>query len=196
MAVPFVGLTGGLGAGKSTALAQLESLGAAVLSADTVVHELYSDGAVAHAVRERFGNGVFDGEKLDRRALAVRVFDHDDDRRWLEQLLWPLVARRAEEFRARAARRVPPPRAVVVEAPLLFEAGSPSRYAATIAVIAADELRAQRLGERDQTHLGEREARQLSQAEKARRATHVVVNDGTVEQLRQQLSAVLDQLGR
>ena len=84
----------------------------------------------------------------------------------------------------------------MVEAPLLFEAGSPSRYAATIAVIAADELRAQRLGGRDQTHLGEREARQLSQAEKARRATHVVVNDGTVEQLRQQLSAVLDQLGR
>jgi len=56
MAVPFVGLTGGLGAGKSTALAQLESLGAAVLSVDEVVHELYGDPAVAQAVRERFGD--------------------------------------------------------------------------------------------------------------------------------------------
>jgi dephospho-CoA kinase len=147
-------------------------------------------------VRERFGGEVFAGEEVDRRALAARVFDHDDDRHWLEQLLWPLVARRTEEFHAQAAARMPPPRAVVVEAPLLFEAGAPSRYTATIAVVAADELRAERLAGRDQASLSQREALQLPQAEKARRATHVVVNDGTVEQLREQLAGVLDQLSR
>ncbi len=196
MAVPFVGLTGGLGAGKSTALAQLELLGAAVLSADDVVHELYGDPAVARAVRERFGDEIFDGEEVDRRALAVRAFADEVDRRWLEQLLWPLVGRRAEEFHTQASQRLPAPRAVVIEAPLLFESGSQSRYTATIAVVAADEIRARRLRGRDQAQLREREARQLSQAAKARRATHVVVNDGTIEELREQLSAVLDRLGR
>jgi dephospho-CoA kinase len=196
MAVPFVGLTGGLGAGKSTALAELQALGAAVLSADDVVHELYGDHAVAGALRERFGDEVFDGEDVDRRALAVRVFADEHDRRWLEALLWPLVGRRAQEFHTQASQRVPAPRAVVLEAPLLFESESQSRYTATIAVIAADEIRAQRLAGRDQAQLREREARQLSQSAKARRATYVVVNDGTVAQLREQLSAVLEQLGR
>jgi dephospho-CoA kinase len=196
MAVPFVGLTGGLGAGKSTALAALEQLGAVVLSADAVVHELYEHANVVQAVRERFGGEVFDGERVDRQALAVRVFEHDDERVWLEGLLWPMVAQRTEEFYARASRRVPPPRAAVVEAPLLFEAGTQARYTATIAVVADDALRAERLGQRDQTQLARREARQLPQHEKARRASYVVVNDGTVAQLREQLSAVLGKLGR
>jgi dephospho-CoA kinase len=195
VAVPFVGLTGGLGAGKSTALAELEALGAAVLSADTVVHELYREPAVASAVRARFGDAVFGpGEQVDRGALAARVFGSDEDRAWLEQLLWPLVARRTEDFYAEASRRDPPPRAVVVEAPLLFEGGGQSRYSATIAVITDDAIRARRLSARGQSQLAEREARQLPQAEKARRASHVIVNDGTVEELRAQLAAVLEQL--
>jgi dephospho-CoA kinase len=194
MAVPLVGLTGGIGAGKSTALAELESLGAAVLSADAVVHDLYGDRAVVTAVRERFGREVFEGEAVDRGALAARVFVHEEDRRWLEQLLWPLVAAATEAFYADTARRMPPPRAAVVEAPLLFEASSQGRYDATIAVVADDRLRAARTGARDQVGLAQREARQLSQPEKARRATYVVVNDGTVEQLREQLATVLDRL--
>ncbi|MGA3362361.1 MAG: dephospho-CoA kinase [Solirubrobacteraceae bacterium] len=195
MAVAFVGLTGGLGAGKSTALAQLEGLGAAVLSADAVVHELYEEEAVAAAVRARFGGEVFDGDAVDRRMLAKRVFDSDEHRRWLEQLLWPRVGERIEAFRAQASARVPPPPAVVVEAPLLFEAGSQSRYDATIAVVADDDLRAQRLAGRDQQRLLEREALQLPQVEKARLATHVVVNDGSVAELREQLAAVLAAVG-
>ncbi len=195
MAVPFVGLTGGLGAGKSTALAELESLGAVVLSADAVVHELYREPEVAAAVRSRFGDGVFDSSgAVDRGALGARVFASDDDRAWLEQLLWPLVAQRTEDFHARASRREPPPRAAVVEAPLLFEGGGEGRYSATIAVIADDDVRLRRLGARGQSQRAEREARQLPQAEKAHRATHVVVNDGTVEELRAQLAAVLERL--
>ncbi len=194
MAVPFVGLTGGLGAGKSTALAQLESLGAAVLSADEVVHGLYGEAAVARAVRERFGDEVFAGEDVDRAALAARVFANDSDRAWLEQLVWPLVVGATEDFYERASRRTPPPRAAVVEAPLLFEAGTPERFDATIAVVADDALRRERIGGREQAAVEQREARQLPQEEKARRATHVVVNDGSVSDLREQLVAVLDRL--
>jgi dephospho-CoA kinase len=194
MAVPFVGLTGGLGAGKSTALAEFAALGAAVLSSDAVVHELYDTAGVADAVRERFGSEVFAGERVDRGALARRVFASEDDRLWLEQLLWPMVARRAQEFHEQASRREPPPPAAVVEAPLLFESGAASRYQATIAVVADDALRAARIASRDQAALGSREARQLPQAEKARRATYVVVNDGSLEELRASLADVLEQL--
>ena len=194
MAVPFVGLTGGLGAGKSTALAEFAALGAAVLSSDAVVHELYDTAGVADAVRERFGSEVFAGERVDRGALARRVFASEDDRLWLEQLLWPMVARRAQEFHEQASRREPPPPAAVVEAPLLFESGAASRYQATIAVVADDALRAARIASRDQAALASREARQLPQAEKARRATYVVVNDGSLEELRASLAHVLEQL--
>jgi dephospho-CoA kinase len=194
MAVPFVGLTGGLGAGKSTALAELAALGAAVLSADAVVHELYETRTVTDAVRGRFGDGVFDGERVDRAALATRVFENDGDRVWLEQLLWPLVRQRGEEFYAEASRRAPPPCAAVVEAPLLFEAGAEDRFAATVAVVADDALRASRIAARDQAQLALREARQLPQGEKARRATYVVVNDGSVAELRERLAEVLEKL--
>jgi dephospho-CoA kinase len=193
MAVPFVGLTGGLGAGKSTALAELADLGAVVLSSDVVVHELYDTVAVADAVRERFGSEVFAGDRVDRSAIARRVFASEEDRLWLEQLLWPMVAERAQEFHEQACRGEPPPRAAVVEVPLLFEAGAAPRFQATIAVVADDALRATRIAARDQVALASREARQLPQAEKARRATYVVVNDGTVEELRASLADVLDQ---
>lgn len=198
MAVPLVGLTGGLGAGKTTALAELAELGAVVLSADDVVRELYADAAVRDAVRERFGDEVFDGARVERVTLAARVFAHDEDRRWLEQLLWPLVAQRAQEFHDEASSRVPPPRAAVFEAPLLFEADSQARYAATIAVIAEDSVRAERLGARPRgrTQLAQRDAHQLPQEEKARRATYVIVNNGSVAELREQLAAVLERLGR
>jgi dephospho-CoA kinase len=196
MAVPFVGLTGGLGAGKSTALAELAALGAAVLSADAVVHELYETPTVREAVRGRFGDEVFAGERVDRAALATRVFEADDDRVWLEQLLWPLVRQRGQEFYAETSRRAPPPRAAVVEAPLLFEADAEGLYAATLAVLADDALRASRIAARGQGQLALREARQLPQQEKARRATYVVVNDGSVAELRERLSEVLDKLSR
>lgn len=196
MAVPLVGLTGGLGAGKSTALAELASLGAAVLSADAVVHELYGEKAVADAVRARFGDEVFDGVEIDRRALGERAFANEDDRHWLEALLWPLVAQRTAEFYEQASASVPPPPAVVVEAPLLFEAGAESRFAATVAVVADDGLRAQRIAGRDQAALARRDALQLPQQEKARRATHVVANDGTVAELRGRLAEVLAALRR
>ncbi len=72
--VPFVGLTGGIGAGKSTALAALERLGAAVISSDAVVHELYGGDELRDAVVERWGAEVAPGGVVDRAALARRAF--------------------------------------------------------------------------------------------------------------------------
>lgn len=192
---PFVALTGGIGAGKSTALAALERLGATVISSDAVVHELYGSAAVRDAVLERFGPEVAPDGVVDRAALAARVFASDADRVWLEQLLWPAVQQRVAEWRERSARIEPQPRVLVVEVPLLFEAGSDRMYDATIAVIADEAVREERARERGHQALAQREARQLSQQEKAARSTFVVVNDGSVEELESKLSSILAMLG-
>jgi dephospho-CoA kinase len=194
VAVPFVGLTGGLGAGKSTALAALERLGAAVLSTDAVVHELYRSPTVRTKIRERWGDSAFDGQHVDRAAIARLIFSAPDQRGWLEALLWPLVGDRVEVFRDEVLSRLPRPIAGVVETPLLFEAGVEARFDATIAVIASDQLRAERIAARDQQELAAREARQFSQDEKASRASYVVVNDGTIADLDEALRAILVEL--
>jgi dephospho-CoA kinase len=192
--IPFVGLTGGIGAGKSTALDALERLGAAVLSTDRVVHELYQETEVQTAVAERFGGEVLSDGAVDRPALARLAFATEDGRAWLEQLLWPRVGERMVAWRQGLRSASPTPRAAVVEVPLLFESGMDHGFDATIAVIADEEVRHARASARGHEALDERAARQLPQQEKAQRATYSVVNDGSVHELERKLSAILDML--
>ena len=192
--IPFVGLTGGIGAGKSTALDALERLGAAVLSTDQVVHELYEDAAVQAAVAERFGPEVVRDGAVDRPALARLAFASEDGRVWLEQLLWPRVGERMVAWREALQAAGQPPRAAVVEVPLLFESGLDHGFDATVAVIADEEVRHARASARGHEALDERGARQLSQQEKSQRATYTVLNDGSVPDLERKLSAILDML--
>ena len=166
-----------------------------MLSTDRVVHELYDSPDVVEAVRSRFGDAVISDGVVDRSALARRAFATDEDRAWLEGLLWPRVGSRMAQWRSDLERRSDPPRAAVVEVPLLFEAGMQDAFDATIAVVASEELRASRAGARGHEALEERSARQLTQEEKAHRATYVVVNDGTVEALDSKLSELLEMLG-
>jgi dephospho-CoA kinase len=170
----------------------LERLGAATLSTDAVVHQLYEDPEVVGEVRERFGDGVIGGDgAVDRGALASSAFATPEDREWLEGLLWPRVGARIAEWRESALAAEPAPAALIVEVPLLFESGMNDGFDATIAVIAPEPLRAERAGVRGHEALAERGARQLSQEEKAQRATYTVVNDGEVSELQDKLSAVL-----
>ncbi|MEA2292057.1 MAG: dephospho-CoA kinase [Solirubrobacteraceae bacterium] len=193
-APPFVGLTGGIGAGKSEALAALERLGAATISADAVVHELYADPEVIAAVRGRWGDAVAPGGAVDRSAVASRAFADPAERAWLEGLLWPRVGARIAAWREEQSIRRPAPPALVVETPLLFEAGLESGYDATIAVVADEAVRARRAAARGHTAVDERNARQLSQEEKAARATYPVENSGTIDELQEKLSGVLAKL--
>jgi dephospho-CoA kinase len=195
-AVPFVGLTGGLAAGKSTALAALERLGAATLSTDEVVRELYDSDEVRAAVVERWGAEVAPDGKVDRHAVARKAFASDEERKWLEELLWPRVGQRVWDWRLQVSARTPPPAAVVVETPLLFEAGMDGIYDATVAVVAPEPIRAARAAERGHAAVDERAARQLPQEEKARRATYTVENSGSVEDLEARLAEVLRELAQ
>jgi len=193
-AVPFVGLTGGVGAGKSTALSALERLGAATLSTDAVVHDLYASDAVRAAVVERFGPDVAPNGAVDRATLATRAFATPEDRAWLEGMLWPRVGERIAAWREAEAARDPAPVAMVVEVPLLFEAGMEGAFDATIAVVADEDVRARRASGRGHEAVDERVARQLPQDEKARRADHAVHNDGSIEDLDRNLSVILGML--
>jgi dephospho-CoA kinase len=194
--VPVIGLTGGMGAGKSTALASLERLGAAVLSSDAIVHELLGQPQLRARIVGRFGPEVAPDGTVDRTALARCAFGNDDDRSWLEGLLWPLVGARADTWISEVRARSPRPRAAVIEVPLLFESGEIDGYDATIAVIAEEELRRERASRRGHALGDERAARQLPQEEKARLATFVVHNDGTEKDLERELSEVLDKLAQ
>jgi dephospho-CoA kinase len=165
-----------------------------VLSTDRVVHELYESDDVVEAVRRRFGEAVAPGGVVDRAEVARRAFATPEDREWLEGLLWPRVGSRMQSWRAALSSAADQPAAAVVEVPLLFESGLDGVFDATIAVIADEDVRAGRAGARGHEALAERSARQMSQQEKAHRATYVVVNDGTVQELEGKLSSVLEML--
>ncbi len=193
--VPLVGLTGGMGAGKSTALAALKRQGAEVLSTDEVVHKLYGSAAVREAVVERWGAELAPGGVIDRTAVADRAFASQEDRAWLEGLIWPLVGERIGAWLERTRARMPAPRAAVIEVPLLFESGMDGGCDATIAILSEEALVRERTAGRAHGAVEERAARQLPALEKARRATYVVENNGSEDELERKLSAVLENLG-
>ena len=194
--VLFVGLTGGLGAGKSTALAALEELGAATLSTDVVVHELLGTDVLRQQIGDRFGPEVVRDGAVDRGALATRVFESTEHREWLEGLLWPRVGERVAGWRTEVEAVQPPPPAAVVEVPLLFEAGMEAGFDHTIAVVADEAVRAERAGSRGHNAVEGRTGRQLTQEEKAQRADFSVRNDGTLQELKAELSRVLATMKR
>ena len=187
-----MGLTGGIGAGKSEALRALRRLGAATLSSDAVVHELLESDEVRDRLVERLGSDVAPGGAVDRQKVAEAVFARPEQRGWLEGELWPRVARRIAAWREEAAAGRPP--AVVVEVPLLFEAGMEAAFDRTVAVVAPEELRARRASERGHAGLEDRSSRQLPQSEKAERADYVVHNEGDIGELEQKLSRLLETL--
>jgi dephospho-CoA kinase len=193
--IAFVGLTGGIAAGKSEALDALERLGAATLSSDAVVHEILTTDEARDALVERFGPEVAPDGKVDRDRLGELVFGDPEKREWLEGYLWPKVGQRMFEWRSELDAREDPPRAAVVEVPLLFESGMEQAFDHTIAVTATDDLREERMRERGHTGVASREQRQLPQEEKSQRADFAVRNDGSVEELEEELARVLERMG-
>jgi len=158
------------------------------------VHDLYESSEIRDEVTARFGRSVAPDGVIGRAALARAAFADPAGREWLEQLLWPRVGSRIAEWREELEASPSPPRAAVVEVPLLFESGMDNVFDATIAIVAHEEVRAGRAGSRGHEALQERGERQLPQQEKAQRATYVVVNDGSIADLEAKLSSILEML--
>ena len=167
-----VAITGGVGAGKSEALAAFARHGAATISSDEVVHELYRDEEVKAALEERFGTG-------DRAEVSKQVVADREALLWLEALLHPRVLARTEAWREELAHLPNPPAIAVNEVPLLYEAGAEGRFDAIVVITAPRALRVERAGKR----VDEREERLLPEQEKLDRADFAYVNDGSLEEL-------------
>jgi dephospho-CoA kinase len=186
-----IGLTGGIAAGKSEALAAFSRLGAATLSSDAVVHELLDSEPLIGRLVERWGAAVAPAGSVDRNRIGELVFADPEQLTWLEQQIHPLVGERIAGWLLAlpAATEI-----AVIEVPLLFESGMERAFDTTVAIVTADEVRRERAAARGHALVDEREARQLAQDEKAERAEHTVANNGSVEDLERALSALIVRL--
>ena len=184
-----VAITGGIGAGKSTALASFRRHGAATVSSDEIVHHLLAtDPDVKEALVERLGEGILgeDGAP-DRERIARRVFKDRAALDFLEALLHPLVSREYLTWREQLAKLPNPPKVCVTEVPLLYEVGGEERFDKVVVITAPAKLReARRRVRRD-----DRESRLLPDNEKTKRADFVYVNTGTPEELDSWVAGVM-----
>jgi dephospho-CoA kinase len=172
-----LGITGGLGCGKSTAAALFERRGFRRIDSDVLVRERVLTAApVLAALRVRYGDGLFrpDGS-VDRAVLAARVFADDAERRWLEELTHPLVFALWRELFASA-----PKARWLVEVPLLFEGGLENWFDFTICVACSPEQQLVRLEQRglSRSLAGQRISKQLPLARKIELSDFVLWNDG------------------
>ena len=187
-----VAITGGIGAGKSEALAAFGRHGAATVSADEIVHHLLAtDDDVKAALVERFGDRILgeDG-RPDRARIGEIVFADPEALVWLEQLLHPLVSQTYMDWRDALAGLEEPPAVCVTEVPLLFEVGSEQRFDKVVVVTAPQPLRA----ERRRVPRDDRDERLLPDAEKVARADYAYVNDGSLDDLDAFVAGVMHNL--
>jgi dephospho-CoA kinase len=175
-----VAITGGIAAGKTEALAAFARRGAAVSSADELVHRVYrEDETLKSQLHERWGEGVFDADgEVDRAAVAVIVFADRSELNWLESLLHPRVRQMHTQWLDEVAAHPDAPELVVVEVPLLYETGGEERYDKVVALTASPSVREARRGV-----FADREARLIPDEEKVQRADFAYVNDGSLEEL-------------
>lgn len=187
-----VAVTGGIGAGKSEALRAFERHGAAVISSDEIVHELLqSDPQVRHAIRERFGDGVFGADgQIDRSRVAQLVFGRPEELMWLESLLHPRVIAAYLRWRDDLRRLQDPPAVCATEVPLLYEVGGDKQFDAVVVITAPSEVRVSRHVQPMQ----DRELRLIPDAEKVGRADFAYVNDGSLEELDAFVAGVIAEL--
>jgi len=192
-----IGLTGSIGAGKSTVAGLLARRGAVVIDADALARRALEVPEVVRQVRARFGDEVVAGDALNRAALAARVFGDDAARRDLEAIVHPRVRAAAQRAAAAARSRPNPPPLIVHDVPLLFESGRQDRYDAVLLVDAPLEARIARVVARsgwspDQVRA--RDAAQMPAARKRELADVVLDNGADLDALEAQVDAVWPRL--
>ena len=186
-----VAITGGIGAGKSEALAAFARHGAATVSSDEIVHHLLQRADVKAALVDQLGHGIVapDGE-IDRGALGTIVFNDRDALQWLESLLHPLVSAEYLQWRADVAALPNAPKVTVTEVPLLYETGGQERFDKVVVITAPTKLRRAR----SEVATEDREGRFLPEADKVKLADYTYKNIGSIEELDAFVASVMDEL--
>lgn len=191
--VHVIGLVGGIGSGKSTVAEELELLGCVVVDSDRAAREILMRPEIKTVLTGWWGAGIVDGQgNVDRREVARIVFADPRERERLEQLVHPLIRQERDGVVARVASEGGG--VVIVDAPLLFEAGVDRECEAVVFVEAPREARAERVSRRgwDAGELERRESAQMPLEEKKRRSQYVVVNDGSREELRERVLEMVE----
>jgi dephospho-CoA kinase len=194
-----IGLTGGVGTGKSTVARMFQQRGAIVLDADALARQALEPKRLAWRETVRaFGPGILnDDETVNRRRLAEVVFSDEQARRRLERILHPRVLRQIKE-QLRRLRRAKPRGVVVLDVPLLFEAGAQGMADVVVVVTAPPEAQRKRLRDKFRWTEEETAARAGAQWElsaKEALADHIIDNAGGVEETRTQVKRIWEQLG-
>jgi dephospho-CoA kinase len=192
-----IGLTGGIGAGKSLVLELLREEGVPILQTDPLGHQLLAEKEFSRSVVRHFGQGVLGKNgKIDRGKLGQQVFSFPSKREKLNQLLHPEILRRVGDWAKRESRRMPPPPLLVVEVPLLFESGSGRMFDGVLCVSAPLDLRRKRLLKRGLSlaEIKRREKSQWSQTRKNRAADWVIFNPQGRKELKYAVNRWLDSM--
>lgn len=190
MAGYVVGLTGGIGSGKTAASDYLKGLGISIVDADVIAREVVEPGTPClNAIKEHFGAEVIQANgELDRKALRHIVFADAEQKTWLNQLLHPAIRREIQQQLQQAQSAY-----VVLVAPLLFENGLEQYCDRTLVIDVPETLQLARTTQRDNVDANNVQAiidSQISRQERLHRADDVVVNDKDLTHLKQQLLAV------
>lgn len=192
---PIIGLAGGIGSGKSAVAAILRDLGCLVSDSDEAARAALREPALRREIVSWWGEGVLDADgEIDRAKVAAIVFSDPEQRRRLERLTHPWIEQRR---RARFAAAPAGTRALVIDAPLLFEAGLDAECDAVIFVDADRDTRLARVRRDrgwDEAEFAAREDSQMPLDEKRNRADHVVANNGALSDLLEQVRTILNQI--
>ena len=186
----YLGLSGGIGSGKSTVSKILSDLGAVVIDADVIAKEVLLPGTSGfESAVSTFGSTILDNEgTIDRKRLAKLVFENPKELAKLEAIVHPAVVARVAEIR----NSLPESAVVVYDTPLMFEKQLQGQFDKVLMIVSDKELRRTRLLERG-LELGDIEARMANQATDEQRvaiADFVIENNGSLEQLREQVAKV------
>jgi dephospho-CoA kinase len=190
----YLGLSGGIGSGKSTVSKILSDLGAVVIDADVIAKEVLLPGTSGfESAVSTFGSTILDNEgTIDRKRLAKLVFENPKELAKLEAIVHPAVVARVAEIR----NSLPESAVVVYDTPLMFEKQLQGPFEKVLMVVSDKELRRTRLLERG-LELGDIEARMANQATDEQRVTiadYVIENNGSLEQLREQVAKVWQEI--
>ncbi|MEJ2669140.1 MAG: dephospho-CoA kinase [Gammaproteobacteria bacterium] len=178
----IVGLTGGIGSGKSAAASRFIHNGILVVDADEVAHDIHAQPAVLEAIAAHFGpEAITTDGVLNRRYLRQRVFDHDADRQWLEALLHPKIRERMQQELAQASSPY-----AILSAPLLLENGLDTHTNRILVIDALESQQLERAAARDHTSpeaIASIIAKQISRTDRLARADDVIDNSGQLSEL-------------
>ena len=194
-----IGVTGGIGSGKSTVCDLFREWGGDYADADRVGHSVLEDLSVQAALVTAFGENIRNPDgTLNRRKLGKRAFVNNDSQKRLTNIVWPEVGKRlriiAAESRSKGSA------ILVIEASLLLEKGDPDRlYDAVVVVTAGEDVRVERASARlgiTEEEVRDRMRHQMPEEEKIKRADHVIVNDGNLPVLERQVRSLWLELSR